>query len=104
MLTIHKYPLPTAGLEFCLNLPVGAAFQAAQVQHGRPVAWFTCDVGAPPVQREFKWATTGGACPDNPEWLYVTTLQIPEVDTGEQNLVLHLFVRNWFPGDNDDDA
>ena len=104
MLTIHKHQLPTAGAEFSLNLPVGATFLTAQVQRGPPVAWFTCEDKNSTTQRRFRWAITGGACPDNPRWLYVTTLQIPEVDTGEQNLVLHLFVRNWFPGDNDDDA
>lgn len=68
-----------------LNVPSGARFLAAQMQHGLPYVWFLCEETAEPEERTIAVFGTGNPMPDEPG-KYIATFQ-----TNGGDLVWHLF-------------
>jgi hypothetical protein len=72
MITIWKAPLMLAEFQ-TVNIPKGAEFLTAALQHGVPTVWFMCDHAAPPEPVEFCICGTGHEAPEPEYWRYVGT-------------------------------
>lgn len=82
MLTIFKYPLPTA-FDFYIEMPISSQLLTVQVQDEKPVLWAMVNKDAITEKRQFKLVYTGNNIDFIPK-AYIGTFQL-------DYLVYHLF-------------